>query len=471
MSTPAPKLVVLQPKKSSLSITGKRNFVYPADVTGRFTRARNVTFIVLIGVYAALPWIKIRGNPAIFLDIVRRQFFLFGASFNAQDIWLTVFLLTGGAFGLVFATALLGRAWCGWACPQTVFLEGIYRRVERLVEGPREKRMRRAHGPLTFDKVWRKVVVHAIWIVASLALAHVFLSYFVSLRQLFDMMRHRPEEHLEAFLVVMGLAGILYFNFAWFREQFCVVLCPYGRLQSVLLDPDSLVVGYDVGRGEPRGKAKDPNRGDCIDCNRCVVVCPTGIDIRNGLQMDCIACTECIDACDDVMDKIGQRRGLIRYDSQNGLAGKPKRVIRPRVLIYSALGALGLFVATFAFSKHEPFEANVLRVQGAPYVLDGDDVRNAYHLHIVNKEGRATTFHIVPDPVPSVAFTVPMIDVPLESLASADVPVFATMPRSAFVHELSLRITVKNDLGDARVVTAPFLGPAGHPLSANERLP
>ena len=347
----------------------------------------------------------------------------------------------------------------GWACPQTVFLEAVYRRIERFVEGPREKRIRRADGPLTFDKAWRKVTVHALYVVASLALAHVFLSYFVSLRQLFEMMRHRPEEHPEAFLVVMALSGILYFNFAWFREQFCVVLCPYGRLQSVLLDPDSLVVGYDTKRGEPRGKVKDPNRGACVDCNRCVVVCPTAIDIRNGLQMDCIACTQCIDACDEVMDKIGQPRGLIRYDSPNGLTEQPRRVLRPRILIYTGLGVLGLVVATLSMAHHEPFEANVLRVQGAPYVLDGDDVRNAYRLHLINKQGSATTYHIVPEPMDGVTFIVPLQDVKLASLASVEVPLFATMPRSKFTKQTELHIVVKNDLGDVRIMNAPFLGP------------
>ncbi len=450
------------PPKSSLQIDGKRNFVYPADVKGRFTSARNVVFVILIGVYAALPWIQIKGHPAVYLDIAGRKFFLFGATFNAQDIWMTVFLLTGAAFGLVFATALLGRAWCGWACPQTVFLEGVYRRIERIVEGPREKRMRRAAGPWTVDKIWRKAVVHVLWLVASLALAHVFLSYFVSLHQLFDMMRRRPEEHPEAFLVVMALAALFYFNFAWFREQFCVVMCPYGRLQSVLLDPDSLVVGYDTARGEPRGKVKDEGRGACVDCNRCVVVCPTAIDIRVGLQMDCIACTQCIDACDEVMDKVHQPRGLIRYDSPNGLASKPRRLVRPRVLIYTGLGALGLLVATLSMSHHERFEANVLRVQGAPYVLDGDDVRNAYRLHLINKEGLATTFHVLPEPVPGVRFIVPLKDVRLESLASADVPIFATMPRSQFQRQVELRIVVKSDLGEERTMVAPFLGPEGH---------
>jgi cytochrome c oxidase accessory protein FixG len=465
----ATHLPVLQPK-SSLSTDGKRNFIYPADVKGRFTRARQIVFVALIAIYAALPWIKIGGEPAVFLDIVRRRFYLFGATFNAQDIWMTVFLLTGAAFALVYATALLGRGWCGWACPQTVFLEAVYRRIERLVEGPREKRIRRAHGGWTFDRVWRKAVVHAVWIVVSLVLAHVFLAYFVSVPELFSMMRHEPAEHPEAFLLVSALSSVLYFNFAWFREQFCVVMCPYGRLQSALVDPDSLVIGYDELRGEPRGKAKDTDRGDCVDCNRCVVVCPTGIDIRNGLQMDCIACTQCIDACDDVMRRLGQPAGLIRYDSLNGLAGKPKRVVRPRILIYTALGVLGLVVATVSMRGRASFEANVLRVQGAPYVLEAGGVRNAYRVHLVNKTGKAATFHLASEGPDGMAFTVPLADVRLDSLDSTEAPVFATVPREKYRGPSTVRFVVTAEGGEKRTITAPFLGPMA-PIAARGAAP
>jgi cytochrome c oxidase accessory protein FixG len=454
----ATHLPILQPK-SSLGDDGRRNFVYPADVKGRFRTAREVVFVGLIVVYAALPWITIGGHPAVFLDIERRHFFLFGANFNAQDIWMTVFLLTGAAFALVYVTALLGRAWCGWACPQTVFLEAVYRRVERIVGGPREKRMRRAQGGWTFDRAWRAVVMHAAWILVSLVLAHVFLAYFVSLRELFGMMRHRPGEHPEAFALVTAFAGLLYFNFAWFREQFCVVLCPYGRLQSVLLDPDSVVIGYDADRGEPRGKAKDPNRGACVDCNRCVVVCPTGIDIRAGLQMDCIACAQCVDACDEVMDKLHQPRGLVRYDSLNGLARRPKRIVRPRVLINTGLGALGLLVATLSMRGRQAFEANVLRVQGAPYVLEAGGVRNAYRVHLVNKLGSAMTFHVAPEGADGMVFTTPLADVRLEPFESTEAPVFATIPREKYAGPSTVRVVVRAGDGQTRIVTVPFLGP------------
>jgi len=463
-SQPLPRgrrsLPVIDEPKSSLATDGKRNFVYPADVEGRFTTARRAVFAALVATYAALPWIPIGGHPAVFLDVERREFYLFGGVFNAQDVWMTVFLLTGAAFGLVVLTAVLGRVWCGWACPQTVFLDGVYRRIERLIEGPREQRMRRARAPWSWDKAWRKVAVHALWIALSLLLAHVFLSYFVSVRQVFALVRRSPKEHVEVFVGVTALAAVLYFNFAWFREQFCVVLCPYGRLQSVLLDGDSLVVGYDAQRGEPRGKARSEGSGDCVDCQRCVVVCPTGIDIRNGLQMDCIGCTACIDACDQIMDRLGRPRGLVRYDSQDGLAGKPRRFARPRLLVYAALGLAGLTAGGFAFGERSDVEAHVMRVTGAPYVLDGDVVRDALHVHIVSKRSATTTFDIEPVAAPGAEFLIPIRTVTLAPLGSVDVPFFVSVGRAEYHGEFPVRLRLRPRGGGAKVdVVATFLGP------------
>ena len=452
-------LPVVDEPKSSLATDGRRRFIYPADVTGRFATARKAVFLLLIAIYAALPWITIGGHPALFLNVERREFYLFGGVFNAQDMWMTVFLFTGAAFGLVVVTATLGRVWCGWACPQTVFLDGVFRRIERIVEGPHDKRRRRDDGPWSLDKLWRKIVMHALFLGTSFLLAHVLLAYFVSVRSVLSFVVHRPSEHVEVFIGVSALTLVLYFNFAWFREQFCVVLCPYGRLQSALFDSDSLIVGYDVGRGEPRGKTKKENAGDCVDCLRCVAVCPTGIDIRNGLQMDCIACTACIDACDEIMDRLGRERGLIRYDSQNGLAGEPRKFWRPRMFVYAALGTLGILAASFAFSQRNAFDANLLRSVGAPYEVDGPVVRDAFHLHIVNKHSRVTTFTVEPRVAPNAEFLVPIRTVTLPPLGSADVPVFVTVQRASFRAEFPVRIAVVPNVGSAVEVTAAFLGP------------
>ena len=447
-------------QESSLRPDGSHAAIQPADVHGKFARARQIAFFVLIALYAALPWIPIHGHPAVFLDIEHRSFFLFGAAFNSQDIWMMVFVLTGAAFGLVYATALLGRAWCGWVCPQTVFLEGIFRRIERAIEGPREKRLRRNAGPWTLDKVWRKTLVHGFYVFFSLLLAHVFLSYFVSLRAMFAMMREAPAAHPEAFVVVAALTAVFYVDFAWFREQFCVVVCPYGRLQSVLLDPHSLVVGYDAQRGEPRGKASAEGTGDCVDCGRCVVVCPTGIDIRNGLQMDCIACTACIDACDNIMSRLGRAPGLIRYDSQDGLLGKPRRILRPRLALYTGLLVAGVVASSLAFAGHDPYEANVLRVSGPPYVLEEGMVRNAFDLHLMNKRGDPTTFEIVPEASPGAVFIVPLAKITLASLGSAHAPIFVTVARADYHGEFAVHVAVSANGAPVRRLVLPFLGPS-----------
>lgn len=448
------------PGQGSLGTDGRRRRPVPADVRGRFVRARRIVYAALIAVWALLPWIPIGGHPTVFLDVERRQFFLFGLTFNAQDAWLLFFLLTGVGFGLLYVTALLGRVWCGWACPQTVFLEAMFRPIERLVRGPRNVALKRkAKGG--FDYAWRSAVMHVGYVVASLFVAHVFLAYFVSLPKMFAMVRGAPASHPEAFAWMLAVTAFFYGNFAFFREQLCVVVCPYGRLQSILVDDDSLVIGYDLARGEPRGKAKAGN-GDCVDCKRCVVVCPTGIDIRDGLQLDCIACTACIDACDEVMDKLARPRGLIRYDSQTGFRGEKRRIVRPRVIGYTALMLVGAVVASVAFRQRDPFEANLVRLVGMPYTREGGVLRNAFELHLVSKSSRPVDIVVEPDGAPDLAYVVPMPSVHLEPLASQRVPVFVTMDTSRFTSDrpFTLNVRMTDDTGKTaqKQPRATFLG-------------
>jgi cytochrome c oxidase accessory protein FixG len=447
---------------AALPPDGRRSAIQPADVRGRFHRARTVTFVLLIGLWAVLPWIRVGGHPALFIDVDARQLFLFGATFNAQDTWLLFFLLTGVGFGLVYATALAGRVWCGWACPQTVFLEGVYRRIERWIEGPREARMRRNARGWTGEKVARKVATHAMFLVVSVLVAHIFLSYFASLPKTFQMVRHSPAAHPEAFAWVLAMTATFYLNFAWFREQLCVVICPYGRLQSALLDEHSLVVGYDASRGEPRGKKGTAGAGDCVDCKRCIVVCPTGIDIRNGVQMECLACTQCIDACDEIMDRLGRARGLIRYDSQDGLLGRARRIARPRIWLYTALMALGAIVAFGATRKRSDFEVTLLRLAGEPYTLDAGEVRNSLQLHLVSKRPTPETYRLEVQPVDGMSVVLPMPTVAVDPLSDARVPLFLSMPRDRFHQGFPVRVRVvrSGDQRDERVVAGTFLGPS-----------
>jgi len=381
---------------------GSRPFLFPADTRGRFTLARQVSALLLIGFYLSLPWIKIGGYPAVFLDVAERRFHLFGIILAAQDMWLLFFLITGLGFSLFFVTALLGRIWCGWACPHTVFLDHVFRRIERLIDGDAVSRRTLAAAPLSGEKMARRVLKHGLYLLVSATIAHLFLAYFVSLPAVWSMVSAAPVEHWSAFGFMTVFTGLLYFNFAWFREQLCIVICPYGRIQSALIDDNSLVIGYDTQRGEPRGKVhaagaglpaeSSAKTGDCVACNRCVHVCPTGIDIRQGLQLECVGCTACIDACDEVMTRLHRPTGLIRYDSQAGFSGRITRWLRPRTVLYGILLLVGASVATWALSTVRPANFGVTRITGAPYIVSADFVRNQFFVRIVNKRNEPARF-------------------------------------------------------------------------------
>jgi cytochrome c oxidase accessory protein FixG len=448
----------LYDKASSIRSDGSRNFVHPADVSGRFDRRRKWIFAGLIALLAALPWLQLGGHPAVFLDFEQRSFYLLGATFNAQDAWLVFFLLTGVGFALIVVTALWGRLWCGYACPQTVFLEGLFRPIERLIEGPRGERLRRNAGPLTFDKAARKSLKHAIFLALAFLIAHVIMAYFVSLPGLYRMVLGNPAAHPEAFAWAATLTAVLYFNFFWFREQLCLVVCPYGRLQSVLTDQDTLVIGYDERRGEPRGKKGTAGAGDCVDCKRCVVVCPTGIDIRNGLQIDCIGCARCIDACDEVMNTLGRAPGLVRYDAQSGFAGKPKRLLRARIALYAGLGVLGLAVASIAISQRAPFEANLLRLRDMPpFVVEHGHVRNAFEIHLVNKRARTSTFELRGVPEGQLRYTIALPKVVLAELRDRRIPVFVEYPTGSPMHVAQIELRMDGER--VSVLQVPLVGP------------
>lgn len=458
-------------RPSSLSADGRRVRIVPADVSGRFTRARLIVRWVLIAFGAIVPFVRIGGRPLLFLDVPARRFFVFGASLNAQDAWLLFFGLTALGFGLLVATTMLGRAWCGWTCPQTVLLEGIFRPIERLIEGPRNTHLRRDAGPWTPQRVARKVAKHTLFVALAALLAHIVVAYFASLPSLGAMILEGPLAHPEAFAWCTAMGALIYLDMAWFREQLCLVVCPYGRLQSAMTDDDSLVVGYDEARGEPRGhrtshrQSSQPSgdetpRGDCVDCNRCVVVCPTGIDIRHGMQVDCIACSQCIDACDEVMDKLDKPRGLIRYDSLRGLSGGARRWIRPRVWLYAALAVVGAVVLAIALRSHAPMEATLIRAPGALFVRDGETIRNTFEVHVVNKQDHASemTVAVLTRP-PGAEVTVASLRLSMAALESRRVTVVVRAHEPlAPGAEIVLRVRAEG-VESPLDLRAPVLGP------------
>jgi cytochrome c oxidase accessory protein FixG len=427
-----------------LNPDGSRNTIHTADVKGRFQTRKKIVWSILVMIWVVLPWIEVGGNPAVLIDLANRQFFLFGQTFNAQDFYLAYFLLTGVGFSLFVLSALFGRVWCGYACPQTVFLEGFYRRVERWIEGTAAQRKKLAGQPWGAEKLLRRGGKWAIFALASVFLSHNFLSYFMGAEDVLAAMTSSPAEHPTAFVFVLVFTIIIYFNFTWFREQLCIVICPYGRLQGVLYDEHTVNVGYDARRGEPRGKYNDAGRGDCIDCQRCIAVCPTGIDIRNGTQLECIGCANCIDACDEVMLKVGQAPGLIRYDSQQGLDGEPRRFVRPRLFLYGFLMLLGAVVFSVAAFRRTPFEAAIIRPQGvAPYLVQDDVIRNPLSVHLVNKQPVAHRFVIEPIAPDGVRVLMPVREVGLASLADEKLSFLVEFDRSAWRPDmkLTLRIT------------------------------
>ena len=378
---------------TSVNQDGSHYVLHPADVSGKFMIGRRLFAIVLLIVYVVLPWITINDAPAVFLDVEQRQFHFFGITLAPQDLWVLFFGITGTGFALFFLTALLGRLWCGWACPYTVFLEHVFRKIERMIDGDSRARRNLEEAPWKFPKIIKRVIKHGLYLFIAALLAHVFLSYFVSLEKLYRYVHESPLDHLTSFGIVTFLTASLYFCFAHFREQFCIMVCPYGRLQSAMTDDDTIIIGYDENRGEPRGKATNPDAGSCVDCRRCVSVCPTGIDIRNGLQLECIGCAACVDACDDIMRKLKRPTGLVRYDSLNGLSGKKKRIIRPRIIVYAILGAVGLTALTAAaVKKAKPYSLTSSRMAGPPFFVDGSAVRNNYQLRLINKRNQEASF-------------------------------------------------------------------------------
>jgi len=451
---------------TSINADGSRYFLHPADVRGRFTLFRRLFGVLLLAIYVLLPWIPIGGHPAVFLDLASRRFHFFGLTFLAQDLWIGFFLLTGLGFSLFYVTALFGRLWCGWACPYTVFLEHLYRRIERIVDGDSTARRRLADASWTSAKVVRRIVKHGLYILVSLLIAHVFLSYFVSLTRLYEFMKQSPRHHVGVFGVMLFLTGCLYFSFAWFREQFCIILCPYGRIQSALTDDDTVIIGYDRNRGEPRGKKSDPDAGDCIACSRCVHVCPTGIDIRNGLQLECIGCAGCIDACDEVMDKVGRPRGLIRYDSLNGLEQKRRRIWRPRVALYTGLLALGATVMGLFLSGLHSATMEIVRMPGQPYYFAENLIRNQYRVHLVTKRHEETSFTFEVAGLPEGAIVTGLDDLVLTAEKESVQTFIVQVPAAHFKGTFSIELTsTVGPSGEKLVDRIDFLGPSPYLLS------
>jgi cytochrome c oxidase accessory protein FixG len=407
-----------------LGFAGTREWVEAQSVTGTFTTIRRWTFLTLHLILFVTPWVSVGGHPAILVDLPRRQVFAFGSVYTAADTIFLLVILLFLAFALFFFTSLFGRLWCGYACPQTVFLETWIRPVEKWIEGDRSRRLRRRRQGISFDLVWRRALKWAVFVFVAVVVAMAFVSYFAGARDLWTG-RGGPVEY-----AIVGLfTAVFFLDFAWFREQFCNYLCPYARFQGALTDDETIQVTYFPERGEPRGGKTAGDEGRCIDCGKCVVVCPAGIDIRDGFQLECIACSRCIDACTGVMKQLGHPT-LVGYSSLVEMQGHRRpRFLRPRTLAYAALLA-GLVVAGAAMSRGRvPFEVTVNRAPGSLFTVDTDGaIRNTYLLKITSN---------APHPEP-VTYAVRVDGLPDAELI---VPEFTLRPSESHTAPLIVRLT------------------------------
>lgn len=370
---------------------GKRVWVYPKKPSGRLHTWRIILTVFLLAALMGGPFVRVHGQPLFLFNVFERKFILFGQVFWPQDfVVLAIALLTFFVFIILF-TVVFGRIWCGWLCPQTLFMEMVFRKIEYLIEGNAMDQRKLNEGKLTGNKIFKKSLKHFIFIIISSLIAHVVMAYLVGSKQTLTIITQSPAENMAGFIGLTAFTGIFYYVFAFFREQACIVVCPYGRLQGVLLVKESIVVAYDWIRGEPRGKIKKnqpvlEKKGDCIDCKLCVHVCPTGIDIRHGTQLECVNCTACIDACDDVMVKIGKPKGLIRYASYNSIKNGVLNLINPRVIGYSFVLIALLSLLSFALLTRTDVETTVFKVSGTLYQRTDDGyITNLYNFEFVNK--------------------------------------------------------------------------------------
>lgn len=377
---------------STVDKSGKRIWLYPKMPKGKFYDYRKWLSYFLLGVLFGLPWIKWNGSPLVLFNVLERKFIILGFYFPPQDFFLFVIAMLIFIVFIALFTVIFGRLFCGWVCPQTIFMEMVYRRIEYWIEGDSNAQKRLKKSPWNAEKIAKKVCKHIVFFILAVFIANTFLAYIIGIDQVLKIATEPIIIHINGFIAMVIFSLVFYGVFAWLREQVCTTICPYGRLQGVLLDKQSLAVYYDFERGEPRGKIrknaahKEVQKGDCVDCNLCVKVCPTGIDIRNGIQLECVNCTACMDACDEVMEKVDRPVGLIRIDSYEGIVNKKHKIINKRSIAYSIVLFLLMALETFLFINRASVEVLLLRTPGTIYFeLEDSTISNLYNYQLINK--------------------------------------------------------------------------------------
>jgi len=454
-------------KEAEQSLYQKRQKIYPREVHGLFAALRTMGVVVLLGLYYIVPWLQWDGRQAVLFDLPERKFYILNIVFWPQDFFYLALLLIVAALGLFFVTALAGRVWCGYACPQTVWTEAFLW-IERKIEGSRPQQMKLDKQPNSFRKIRIKATKHFVWITFSIFTGLTFVGYFSPLRELavnFLTFNNGPWENFWIYFYALATYG----NAAWLREQVCLYMCPYARFQSAMFDQNTMIISFDPLRGLPKGPRKktvdkvEAGLGDCIDCTICVQVCPTGIDIRDGLQYQCIGCAACIDACDDVMDKMGYDRGLIRYTTESILKGKHVKVMRPRMVVY-ALILIGITAGAFySILTRSPIGVDVIRDRNSLYRETNDGlIENVYIIKVLNMDERDHTYTLTVEGIPDLILKKDTGEIVVKSGEVVELPVRVQVDAYNLKERSSkIKFTLKAigydklvDVEDAR-----FLGP------------
>jgi len=443
---------------------GKRQWIYAQQPKGKLYRYRTILSYFYFMVFFSLPFMHVNGRPFFMLNVVEGKFILFGAIFWPQDFFLFGLCMLAFIVFVALFTMAFGRLFCGWACPQTIFMEMLFRRIEYWVEGSAAQQRLLDNSPWTAAKIWRKTVKHILFFLLSFLIANTFLAYIIGIKALGRIVAEPLSAHVGGFTAILVFSAVFYGVFAFFREQVCTVVCPYGRLQGVLMDRNSVIVAYDYERGEPRGKfskSGTADQGDCIDCMQCVKVCPTGIDIRNGTQLDCVNCTACIDACNFMMLKTGKPEGLIRYASENGIAAKQPLRFTPRLKVYTIALLMILGGITFLLVNRHPVSGTIIRTAGMLYQERGNDsISNLYRIKLVNKTADNLQLQLLLEETKGRVQMVGKSPIALKAGEQGEGTFFIVLPRAAITKRKSaIRVTLFTGYEKVGELKTTFLGP------------